>query len=133
MRSHGTCSGFTLLEVLIAIAILAISLTVIYGSQSQGVSLATEAKFNTTAAFLLNRKVAELQNGTTELRDDEANFGEDYPDYIWKIEIDDAELGNTPYGEALGNSFKRARLTVSWESSPYSHTVDYYFQDQGEF
>jgi general secretion pathway protein I len=124
--------GFTLLELMIAIAILAISLTVIYGSQSQSVSLATESKFNTAAALLLNLKVAELECGIVDLRADEGDFGEDYPDFSWKIEIDDADLAELEIAGELGRSLKRARITISWENSPFSHSVDYYLPEKEE-
>lgn len=124
--------GFTLLEVMIAIAVLAISLTVIYGSQSQSVSLATESKFNTAAALLVNMKVAELEGGIADLRGDEGDFGEDYPDFRWKIEIDDADLADAEFAEEIGRTLKRARVTVSWENSPFSHSVDYYLLEKEE-
>ena len=44
--------GFTLLEVLVAMAILAIAMVTLFGAQSQSLSLATEAKFNTNASLL---------------------------------------------------------------------------------
>lgn len=123
--------GFTLLEVMIAIAVLAISLTVIYGSQSQSVSLATESKFNTAASLLLNLKVAELESGIIDLRADEGDFG-DHPDFRWKIEVDDADLSDSRFAEELDRSLKRARITVSWENSPFSHSVDYYLLEREE-
>ena len=44
--------GFTLLEVMVAMAIIAIAMTAVLNSQSQSISLASEAKFSTTAALL---------------------------------------------------------------------------------
>jgi general secretion pathway protein I len=44
--------GFTLLEVMIAVALIAIALTTLLGSQSQSVSFANSAKFETMAALL---------------------------------------------------------------------------------
>jgi len=133
LQSQRCERGFTLLEVMIAVAILAISLTVIYGSQSQSVSLATESRFNTAAALLLNLKVAELESGIIELRDDEGDFGEDYPDFRWKIEVDDADYGDFEFADKVGESLKRAMITVSWENSPFSHSVDYYLPEKEEF
>ena len=124
--------GFTLLEVMIAIAVLAISLTVIYGSQSQSVSLATESKFNTAAALLLNNKVAELESGLIDLRSDEGDFAEEYPEFRWKIEVDDADLAGSDFANDLGSSLKRAKITISWENSPFSHSVDYYLLEKEE-
>ncbi|MBW2502754.1 MAG: type II secretion system protein, partial [Deltaproteobacteria bacterium] len=39
--------GFTLLEVLVAVALIAVALTTLLVSQSQTVSLANDAKFET--------------------------------------------------------------------------------------
>ncbi|NIP42655.1 MAG: type II secretion system protein, partial [Gammaproteobacteria bacterium] len=44
-----TNKGFTLLEVMIAVALIAIALTTLLGSQSQSVSFANSAKFETMA------------------------------------------------------------------------------------
>ena len=44
--------GFTLLEVMIAMAILAITLVAVYQSQSQSISMAGNSRFLTTASLL---------------------------------------------------------------------------------
>ena len=54
--------GFTLMEVMIAIAILAIALTAVYRSQSQSVSMAANARFLTTAAAAQPGKMAEVDS-----------------------------------------------------------------------
>ena len=59
-RGFGT-SGFTLLEVMVAMAIIAIALTAVLGSQSKSLSLASEAKFSTTVALLAQSKMAEIE------------------------------------------------------------------------
>ncbi len=48
-RVGAGCHGFTLLEVMIAMAILAISLVAVYQSQSQSLSMASDSRFLTTA------------------------------------------------------------------------------------
>lgn len=125
--------GFTLLEVMIAIAVLAMTLTVIYGSQSQSLSLAAEARFNTRATFLMNLKLAELESGLVALGGDEGDFGEEYPDYRWKIEVDDAQFDELPVSPEYAESFKRVTLTVYWVESPFSDSVDYYLREKKEF
>src|SRR4030042_4550231 len=52
--------GFTLLEVMIAMAILAISLVAVYQSQSQSVSMAANSRFLTTASLLAQSRMAAL-------------------------------------------------------------------------
>ena len=53
--------GFTLLEVMIALAVISIALMALLGSQSQGLSLANESRFNTTASLLAQGKMAEIE------------------------------------------------------------------------
>ena len=55
--------GFTLLEVMVAMAIIAIAMTAVLNSQSQSISLASEAKFSTTATLLAQMKIAEMSRG----------------------------------------------------------------------
>jgi general secretion pathway protein I len=127
--SFDMCRGFTLLEVMIAIAILAVTLTVLYGSQSQSLSLATEAKFNTTAAFLSELKLAELEGGVTELNADEGDF-EDFSDFHWKIEVEDAIFDEPEALQDLEDILKQVRLTISWSSSSFSHTIIAYIREE---
>ncbi|MCX5832072.1 MAG: type II secretion system minor pseudopilin GspI [Deltaproteobacteria bacterium] len=82
--------GFTLLEVMIAMAILAISLVAVFRSQSQSVSMASEARFLTTASLLAQGKMAEMESlKPQELSDGSGGFGEDFPDYLWRVEVKD--------------------------------------------
>ena len=88
--------GFTLLEVMIAIAIIAIALVAVLGSQSQSLSLANEAKFNTTAALLAQSKMAEIETfNPGDLVSDSGDFGEDFPDYHWDLTVSDATFAGT--------------------------------------
>lgn len=121
--------GFTLLEVMIAIAILAVTLTVLYGSQSQSLSLATEAKFNTTAAFLSALKLAELEGGVTDLRDDEGDF-EDYPGFHWKVEVTEANFDEPEALQDLEQILEQVDLTISWTDSPFSHIITTYIHNE---
>ena len=82
--------GFTLLEVMIAMAILAISLVAVFRSQSQSVSMAGETRFLTTASLLAQSKMAEVESmKPQDLSNNNGIFGEDFPDYLWRIEIND--------------------------------------------
>ena len=53
--------GFTLLEVMVALSIIVIVLTALMGTQSQGMSMAIESKFNITAALLARDKMSRLE------------------------------------------------------------------------
>ena len=105
-------SGFTLLEVMVAVAIMAIALTAVLGSQSQSVSLAGEARFSTTAPLLAQSKMAQLQvENMDDLTDGEGDFGEEFPGYFWKMELHDVALESP---EDVSDYLKRIDLEVFW-------------------
>jgi general secretion pathway protein I len=86
--------GFTLLEVMVAVAIIAIGLTALIGSHSQSISLAEEANFNTTAALLAQKKMAELElAGFGALSYDAGDFGEEFPGYRLEVKVSRADFG----------------------------------------
>ena len=119
--------GFTLLEVLIAIAILAISLSAIFGSQAQSLSLATEAQFNIYAATLAKAKLAEYESGITPLENGDGDFGDNFPGYTWKVEVQEADLQDIlPSLADLGDPLQRLDITVSWENESLSYELRCY-------
>ena len=117
--------GFTLLEVMVALSIIAIALTAVFGSQSQSVDLAGEAKFNITAPLLAQSKMAELEvMEADDLTGDSGDFGEDFPGYAWSCEVDDVSF-DKPENASL--HLKRIDLVVSWgESEHYQYGLTLY-------
>ena len=104
--------GFTLLEVMVAIAVIAIALTAALGSQSQSLSIASEAKFYTTATLLARQKMAEIDAGYLEdLSTDSGDFGEEFPNYRWEMTVNDAFY---PVSEEASESLSQVDLVVSW-------------------
>ncbi len=84
--------GFTLLEVMIAMAILAISLVAVYQSQSQSVSMAANARFLTTASLLAQNRMSQIDAAPArEVSSGGGDFGEEFPDYAWKVEVGNVE------------------------------------------
>lgn len=123
--THSKNAGFTLLEVMFALAIIAATLVVVLGSQSQSLSLATETKFTTTAIFLAQHKIAEMEAGNPEdLSADSGDFGEDFPGYRWEIEVSDVASVEP---EEVSDYLSQLDLTVSWgEDSPYQYRIRLY-------
>lgn len=124
LSRHGASSGFTLLEVMIAVAILSMALVAAVGSQSQSVSLATEAKFMTTASFLARTKMAELEaKKSADLFSGSGDF-EDYPQYRWEAEVTEPTL------DALGDAAKYIKKIVlvvgHRQSDQYNYRLEYY-------
>ena len=111
LQSSKKISGFTLLEVMIAVTIIAIVLVAVFGSQSQSLSLANDAKFNTTAALLAQRKMAEVEIGNSlDLSSSSGDFGEDFPEYQWELTVSEVPLPGTGAVEYL----KQVDVIVRW-------------------
>lgn len=124
--------GFTLLEVMIAVAIIAIALTALLGSQAQSLSLANEAKFNTTAALLAQGRMARIEfEGEESMVGDSGDFGEDFPGYRWETRVSDVDSGEI---EGLSDYLKHVDLEVAWgESGRYRYSLQFlYFMFEPE-
>jgi len=95
--------GFTLIEVMFAMAILAIGLVAIFQSQSQSISMATDSRFLTTASLLAQSKMVEVETRSAlSNQSEDGDFGIDYPQYTWHLEIGDTQL-----------QFKKIEVTVT--------------------
>lgn len=126
MQTFRENCAFTLLEVLIAISIIAIALTTLFGSQSYSLMLAAEAKFNTVSAFLSREIISGLESGVTAYADAEGDFGEEFPGYSWKIELRDAQLEGVEFESSENFQLYRVDLTVSWAEDEYTSNTTYY-------
>jgi len=81
------------MEVMVAMAILAIALVSIFQLQSQSISMATDSRFLTTAALLAQSKMVEIETQSTlSNKTESGDFGPDYPQYAWQLVIDDTQL-----------------------------------------
>ncbi len=106
--------GFTLLEIMVAISIIAIVLIAIFKMHSQTINLNLATRFYSTAPLLAQNKIAELE--TTSLNDQMAesgNFGDDFPNYSWGVSMDNIEseiLG------AVSESLKKIEVTISYNN-----------------
>jgi general secretion pathway protein I len=96
--------GFTLMEVMVAMAILAIALVSIFQLQSQSISMATDSRFMTTAALLAQSKMVEVETRPSlSNQSEDGDFGTDYPQYTWHLVISDTQL----------QQFKKIEVTVT--------------------
>ncbi len=105
--------GFTLLEVMVAVAILAIALVSLIGSQSQSVSMAGLSRFDTTASLLARRKMTELTLADFDgLVNGEGDFGDEFPAYRWQAVVTDLTEDDTGIPDSEG-MLKMVDVTVS--------------------
>ena len=101
MKSSKT--GFTLIEVMIALGILAVSLVTLNARQSYSLRSVTEAEKLTLATMLARTKMAELEIELrnvpfSEIKKEENGEFEDYPEYSWIRLVEEIEL-NVPISQ----------------------------------
>ena len=117
-------AGFTLLEIMVSISIIAIVLVAVYRMHTQTISMNASVKFYTTSLLLAHGKIAELEKTTSnELTDNSGNFGEAFPGYIWKVSIEDVEsnlLGTT------GKDLKKIDVTISFNNDELTYNLRKY-------
>ena len=120
-------TGFTLLEVMIAMAILAIALTSLFGSQSTSVALATETRFNIQAPLLARMQLARFQS-EEEVFADSGDFDDEFPGFKWELQVEDAVFPESeiPSLEQLNDTLQHLILVVTWGDELYRYQLDSY-------
>ena len=117
-------NGFTLLEVLIALAILASGIIVLNMAWSGNNVRIRKANLYQNVSTLLERKIVEIEakykakpfNEIPE--EEEGDFGSDFPLYKWKLKTRDMEMPDltgalTPPGEALDENMRMMIKTMT--------------------
>jgi len=98
LNSKGNHRGFTLLEIIICLGLIALVLVSVFHLQAQNLDLQSEAQFMTTATCLLQERLSRIQS--QEEIDEGTNsgdFGEDYPDYTYTQEVTEVPDTETLY------------------------------------
>ena len=115
--------GFTLLEVMVAVAILGMVLVSLIGLQNRGMEDVMLADHITTATLLATRKMNEALvplsgTGTIVQKEDEGEFPEEeFKDYTWKQSISQLQpLENVKITEV--------RVAVLWKEGGRQEMVE---------
>jgi general secretion pathway protein I len=112
--------GFTLLEVMVAMGIMAIVLISVYRLQSQTIVMSAESRFYTQASLLARSALVRLEQSTgREMISGEGDFGREFPGYQWKITVEDAP--SEALGPELSRDMKRIVVRVTLNDGEYSY------------
>jgi prepilin-type N-terminal cleavage/methylation domain-containing protein len=107
LNRKGKDHGFTLLEIIICLGLIALVLVAAFHLQAQNLDLQSEAQFMTTATCLLQERLSRIQSlERIEIGTNSGDFGEDYPDYTYTLEVSEVPDTETLY---------KARVTVILE------------------
>ena len=117
-------SGFSLLEILVAMSIIAIVFLSIFKMNNQTISMNHAAKFYTIAPLLAQNKVGELElKSVYESIYNSGDFGDNYPGYRYNISIDDTD--SEFLGYAAGD-LKKIDVTVFTDIEELSYSLRTY-------
>ncbi|MBN2033370.1 MAG: type II secretion system protein [Deltaproteobacteria bacterium] len=96
LRRKRKDEGFTLLEIVISLGLIAVALLVVFHLQAQNLDLQSEAQFMTIAKGLIQERMSlitsreKISEGTST-----GEMGEDFPDFTYQEEISEvSELEN---------------------------------------
>jgi prepilin-type N-terminal cleavage/methylation domain-containing protein len=110
-RRSLSAGGFSLLEVLVALVLVAVVLVSVYRLYSQSILMDRMARFDTLAPQLARLNLAELAGSDPgDFRGGEGDFGADFPGYTWRaaVEASGAEALGGP-----GRDLMRIDLSVA--------------------
>jgi prepilin-type N-terminal cleavage/methylation domain-containing protein len=87
--------GFSLLEVMVAMAILATAFTAVLKLHSDAMDMVIAGRTRTQGAELAQYKLTEIELGGLEsLKLESGEFGEIAPQYAWKVEFEPTPLAS---------------------------------------
>lgn len=112
-------NGFTLLEVMVAIAILALFLVPLLGGVISGLSSIERSRNYQTARQLALTKLEEIMmQRIPEMEIEESgDFSPEYPDYKWRATFQKREELRLLEEQIVGLKTMEILLMVSWEEA----------------
>ncbi|MDY6904799.1 MAG: prepilin-type N-terminal cleavage/methylation domain-containing protein [Thermodesulfobacteriota bacterium] len=118
-----TRSGFTLIEIMIAMAILALVFTGLFHMFSQTITAEAATRFYTVAPMLAQEKMDEAVNGMHGSEGLYMGDFDEYSEYAWEVSISNAAsdvLGNA------GRDMKQIDVTVTLNAGEQTYTLRRY-------
>ena len=108
-------AGFTLLEVMMTLAIISIAFVAILRSLGMSVDLSYESKNISLATLLAQGKMAEIEvAGFPEVEEVSEEFGDEYPGFRWEKSI--SEIGV--------DGLRKVVVRVFWQESENANNVE---------
>lgn len=109
--------GFTLLEVIIAVAIMGAALAILLGSVNRNLMQASLSKNQSIAQTLAQQKMSEIElDGYPQVGEEQGPF-EEFPGFYWFVRV-------LPYDiEQLGTEIRIVIVDVTWDEGKKVYQV----------
>jgi len=85
IETRKNARGFTLIEMMIALTILALVVAAVSHSLSQSLAMAHRIKKETTLSLLAQSKMAEIEAAKEISGSDRGNFSGNFSQYAWQV------------------------------------------------
>ena len=123
-KTYRSSNGFTLLEIMVAISIIATVLVTVYRMHAQTISMNFISRFQTTAPMLAKKVLTEIETKTVDdLVDDSGDFSKEFSGYKWKVSVKEVE--SDALGE-IAKDLKQIEVTVSLNEDEDVYTIRSY-------
>jgi general secretion pathway protein I len=110
--------GFTLLEVMVAMAIVAIALVALLGFGNRSIAVNARLQKITQATLLAQQRMTEVEIEATQnavqVFGEEGVFDEPFAEYRWRVNYEDTPLPN----------LRMVTVTVAWGDEERNEMVD---------
>ncbi|HSO19920.1 MAG TPA: prepilin-type N-terminal cleavage/methylation domain-containing protein [Desulfosarcina sp.] len=116
--------GFTLMEVLVALSVVAIALTAVYRMHTQTLFMDESGRFDTVATMLARQKLADLETiDLAEVNTDSGDFGQTQPGYAWQIQTENVD---SALFKEDGPILKRIQISITRNDEEARFTLTTY-------
>ncbi len=115
--------GFTLIEIMVALAVVAIVFVSFYKLFSQAISADGAARFYTVAPLLAQQKMDEINGGIISATDGETGAFENHAEYTWQARITD--LTSESLGKAVSD-LKQVDIIISGQDDTRNFSLRSY-------
>ncbi len=117
-------AGFTFLEVMVSLSLIALLFSMLFKMQSQTIELATSSKFNIVAPALCQQLIADMEHDLYNWTKPQGDFGPDFPNIHWTTEISESDFEEIDFiNDTLKNRFKKIQITISDQSKKNSYSL----------
>ena len=101
-------SGFTLIEIVVTLAILSLGLPVLLQSFSNAANNQRNSQDKTTAMYLIKNRMAQIElEGYPDIGQESGDFGENSP-YRWRSEVHDV------VSDEFEEGLRAVNVTITW-------------------